>query len=123
MKKLFLSLIIGAVASTAYSQDVQGEFMKVSGDQVLVDGSKYCYQIRKGHARRDNVEWTTFCGGFTNFFYEKGYQYTMYVEKYDPSADSIRVIKTIARDNSEEYFRLKKLREKQQASQSKKSGK
>lgn len=118
MKKLILTVLAGLTATFAFSED--GEFMKVSGDQILVDGSKYCYQIRKGHARRDNAEWTTYCGGFTNFFYEKGYQYTMFVEKYDPSADSIRVIKTIARDNSEEYFRLQKLREKQKAAQAKK---
>ncbi len=118
MKRILLSVILGAVSLSAFPDE--GEFMKVSGDQVLVDGSKYCYQIRKGHARRDNVDWTTFCGGFSNFFYEKGYQYTMFVEKYDPEADTIRVIKTIARDNSEEYFRLQKLREKQKASAAKK---
>lgn len=121
MKKLMLTLMLGLATTSVFSED--GEFMKVSGDQILVDGSKYCYQIRKGHARRDNAEWTTYCGGFTNFFYEKGYQYTMFVEKYDPQADSIRVIKTIARDNSEEYFRLQKLRKNKQAAQAKKSGK
>ncbi|MBO7608120.1 MAG: hypothetical protein J6T28_10975 [Paludibacteraceae bacterium] len=113
MKKILLSVILGAVSLSAFPEE--GEFMKVAGDKILVDGSKRCYQIRKGHARRDMTEWTPYCGEFSNFYYVEGYQYTMFVEKYDPQADTIRVIKTVARDNSEEYFRLQKLREKQKA--------
>ena len=36
----------------------------------------------------------------------------MHVEKYDPQADTIRVIKAIARDNSAAYMKQLELRKK-----------
>lgn len=111
MKKLILSLMMIFMSLSGHCQ----EFMKVSGEKVLTEDNQRCYQIRKGYSRKDNSPWEPFCGGFSNFYYESGYEYTMHVDKYDPKADTIHVIKTIGRDNSDAYRRrqemLKKARE------------
>ena len=109
MKRLVLAIILGSLAFSAYPQNEI--YMKVSADQII-EGSKRCYQIKRGYARRDKTPWEPFCGEFTNFYYEPGYEYTMHVEKYDPQADTIRVIKAIARDNSAAYMKQLELRKK-----------
>jgi hypothetical protein len=38
----------------------------------------------------------------------------MYVEKFDPTLDTITVIKTIARDNSDTYRKQQKAREERE---------
>ncbi len=121
MKKILLAIFLGSFLYPAYS----AEYMKVSPERI-VDGAQRCYKIKKGYARRDKSEWVTFCGEFDNFYYEQGYEYTIYVEKYDPSAEVIHVIKTIARDNSEAYMKqleLKKKREERAAAAAAAQGK
>lgn len=107
MKKLILALFLGAFLYPTFS----AEYMKVSPERI-VDGANRCYKIKPGYSRKDKSEWVNFCGDFTNFYYVQGYEYTIYVEKYDPSLDSIRVIKTIARDNSEAYMKQLELKKK-----------
>lgn len=55
--------------------------MKVSAEKVLTEDNRRCYQIRRGYSRKDKTPWEPFCGGFSNFYYENGYEYTMHVEK------------------------------------------
>ena len=88
------------------------EFMKVSAEKVLTEDNQRCYQIRRGYSRKDKTQWEPFCGGFRNFYYESGYEYTMHVEKYDPTLDTIVVIKTIGRDNSDSYRKQQEMKRK-----------
>ena len=108
MKKIILSLVFGSYALSA----IPSEFMKVSGELVLTDDMRRCHQIRRGYSRKDKSPWEPFCGKFKNFYYESGYEYTMHVEKYDPQADTIYVIKTIGRDNSDSYRKQQELKKK-----------
>ncbi len=78
------------------AQNSEWEWMIVGDQKIKVD-DKRCYLIRKVISRKDAVKWEVFCGGFTNFYYEEGYPYKLYVEKYDPQADTINVIKTYYR--------------------------
>ena len=78
------------------AQNSEWEWMTVGNQKIKVD-DKRCYLIRKGISRKDTAKWEVFCGGFTNFYYEEGYPYKLYVEKYDPQADTINVIKTYYR--------------------------
>ena len=107
MKKILLAVFLSAFLYPVNS----AEYMKVSPERVVNDAQR-CYKIKKGYARRDKSEWEPFCGEFDNFYYEQGYEYTIYVDKYNPSADTIHVIKTIARDNSEAYMKQLELKKK-----------
>ena len=86
------------------AQNSEWEWMTVGNQKIKVD-DKRCYLIRKGISRKDTAKWEVFCGGFTNFYYEEGYPYKLYVEKYDPQADTINVIKSFCRDGSGFYIR------------------
>ena len=115
MKKIIAAILLGSFALNVFP----AEYMKVSPERI-VDGTQRCYKIKKGYSRRDKSEWVPFCGEFDNFYYEQGYEYTIYVQKYDPSADTIHVVKTIARDDSEAYMKqleLRKKREERKAAQ------
>lgn len=93
-----LILVITTLCGVANicAQNSEWEWMIVGDQKIKVD-DKRCYLIRKVISRKDAVKWEVFCGGFTNFYYEEGYPYTLYVEKYDPQADTINVIKTYYR--------------------------
>ena len=121
MKKILLALFLVALAFDV----TPNEYMKVSPERPVVDGQRV-YMVRKGYSRRDKIEWEPFKGEFTNFYYEQGYEYTIYVQEYNTSLDSIRVVKTIARDNSEAYMKqleLKKKREARAAAKAAEAGK
>ena len=121
MKKILLALFLVALAFDV----TPAEYMKVSPDRPVVDGQRV-YMVRKGYSRRDKIDWVPFKGDFTNFYYEQGYEYTIYVQEYNPSLDSIVVIKTIVRDNSEAYMKqleLKKKREARAAAKAAEAGK
>lgn len=107
MKKLLIALFMGSFLFPAYS----AEYMKVS-PELVVDGAQRCYKVKKGYSRKDKTEWVNFCGEFDNFYYEQGYEYTIYVEEFNPSLPVIKVIKTIARDNSEAYMKMVELKKK-----------
>ena len=110
MKKILLALFLVALAFDV----TPNEYMKVSPERPVVDGQRV-YMVRKGYSRRDKIEWEPFKGEFTNFYYEQGYVYTIYVQEYNTSLDSIRVVKTIARDNSEAYMKQLELKKKREA--------
>lgn len=103
MKKIFIAtlMLFGILPSFA------DEYMKVGDKLVITEDYQRCYQIRPGYSRKDNSPWVPYCGKINNFHYEEGYEYTIYVDKYDPQAQEISVIKTLARDNSVYYKRLK----------------
>ena len=103
MKKIIFS-ILAAMSILPVSAD---EYMKVADKLVITEDYQRCYQIRPGYSRKDNDPWVNYCGKINNFHYEEGYEYTIYVDKYDPQAEEITVIKTLARDNSVYYKRLK----------------
>ncbi len=86
-------------AASGFAHSSEGEFMQVAAERVTVD-DKRCYLIKKGYSRKDTTKWEPFCGEFSNPYYEEGYPYKLYVEKYDPHADTIHVIKTIGRDSN-----------------------
>lgn len=108
MKRIILGLLFGSFALSA----APAEFMKVSGELVLTDDMQRCYQIRRGYSRKDKSPWEPYCGKFQNFYYEAGYEYTMHVQEYNPKADTIYVIKTIGRDNSDSYRKQQELKKR-----------
>ena len=102
-----LILVITTLCGVANicAQNSEWEWMTVGDQKIKVD-DKRCYLIRKGISRKDTAKWEVFCGGFINFYYEEGYPYKLYVEKYDPQADTINVIKTYCRDGfSYSYYK------------------
>ena len=109
-------------ATSGFAQSSEGEYMQVADHRVMVD-DKRCYLIKK-YIRKDTTKWEPFCGEFSNFYYEEGYPYklyVLYVEKYDPHADTIHVIKTIGRDSSDPYMKQKELRRKKAKRDSRKA--
>ena len=109
MKKIIMAALTCLCSISGINSQ---EFMKVSAEKVLTEDNQRCYQIRRGYSRKDNTQWEPFCGGFRNFYYESGYEYTMHVEKYDPTLDTIVVIKTIGRDNSDSYRKQQEMKRK-----------
>ena len=101
MKHSILTIFVFATlllsVANICAQNSEWEWMTVGDQKIKVD-DKRCYLIRKGISRKDTAKWEVFCGGFTNFYYEEGYPYKLYVEKYDPQADTINVIKTYCRN-------------------------
>lgn len=114
----FTTLLLSTVSG--FAQNLEGEFMQVAAERVTVD-DKRCYLIKKRYSRKDTIKWDPFCGEFSNFYYEEGYPYKLYVEKYDPHADTIHVIKTIGRDSSDPYMKQKELRRKKAKRDSRKA--
>ena len=108
LKTILLATLLLSTAS-GFAQNLEGEFMQVAAERVTVD-DKRCYLIKKGLSRKDTTKWEPFCGEFSNFYYEEGYPYQTYVEKYDPHADTIHVIKTIGH-SSEAYWSFKEQNE------------
>ena len=115
LKTILLTTLLLSTAS-GFAQNLEGEFMQVADHRVTVD-DKRCYLIKK-LGRKDTTKWEPFCGEFSNFYYEEGYPYKIYVEKYDPQADTIHVIKTIGRDGSEAYWKQNELRRRKAKSDS-----
>ena len=109
MKKIIMAALTCLCSISGINSQ---EFMKVSAEKVLTEDNQRCYQIRRGYSRKDKTQWEPFCGGFRNFYYESGYEYTMHVEKYDPTLDTIVVIKTIGRDNSDSYRKQQEMKRK-----------
>lgn len=107
-------------ATSGFAQSSEGEYMQVADHRVMVD-DKRCYLIKKGLSRKDTTKWEPFCGEFSNFYYEEGYPYKIYVEKYDPHADTIHVIKGIYRDSSDPYMKQIELRRKKAKRDSRKA--
>ena len=114
----FTTLLLSTVSG--FAQNLEGEFMQVAAERVTVD-DKRCYLIKKGYSRKDTTKWEPFCGEFSNPYYEEGYPYKLYVEKYDPHADTIHVIKTFGRDGSEAYWKQNELRRKKAKRDSRKA--
>ena len=109
LKPLLTFLLLLSIASLGYAQDDQGQYMKVHPYKVKINDS-LCYQVKKGYSRRDPAAWEPFCGVLDNFYFWEGYEYTVYVKKYDPEADSMFVTKTIASsDVREDVFQEKLL--------------
>ncbi|MCR5497318.1 MAG: DUF4377 domain-containing protein [Paludibacteraceae bacterium] len=122
MKHILNIILLFTLLSTAsgFAQSSEGEYMQVAAERVTVD-DKRCYLIKKGLSRKDTTKWEPFCGEFSNFYYEEGYPYMLYVEKYDPHVDTIHVIKTIGRDSSDPYMKQKELRRKKAKRDSRKA--
>lgn len=99
MKSLLLALFFAIFALSVEAQ----QFMKVSPDLIITEDNQRCFLVKPGYSRSDTAKWEPYCGKFVNFFYEQGYEYTLRVDKYDPQARIIKVIKIIGRDNSESY--------------------
>ena len=106
---ILLSTLLSAACGLA--QNPEGEFMRVADHQVLVY-DKLGYLVKKGYSRKDTTNWEPFCGEFTNFYYIEGCQRTMFVEKYDPQADTIHVIKVVTRDSFDPVTEQIELRRK-----------
>ena len=115
LKTILLATLLLSTAS-GFAKNLKGEFMQVADHRVTVD-DKRCYLIKK-LGRKDTTKWELFCGEFSNFYYEEGYPYQTYVEKYDPQADTIHVIKTFGRDGSEAYWKQNELRRRKAKSDS-----
>lgn len=81
--------------STERTGSASGECMKVAPYRVKVN-DKLCYMVKKGYSRRNKDKWNLYCGEISNFYYRDGYDYALYVDKYDISSDTILNIKTLA---------------------------
>ena len=81
--------------STERTGSASGEYMKVAPYRVKVN-DKLCYMIKKGYSRKNKDKWDLYCGEISNFYHQDGYDYVLYVDKYDISSDTILDIKTIA---------------------------
>lgn len=81
--------------STERTGFASGEYMKVAPYRVKVN-DKLCYMVKKGYSRWHNDKWELYCGVISNFYYQDGYDYALYVDKYDISSDTILNIKTLA---------------------------
>ena len=115
LKTILLTTLLLSTAS-GFAQSSEGEYMQVADHRVTVD-DKRCYLIKK-LGRKDTTKGEPFCGEFSNFYYEEGYPYKIYVEKYDPQADTIHVIKTIGRDSSDPFKKQNELRRRKAKSDS-----
>lgn len=93
LKTLATFLLLLSIASLGYAQDDQSQYIKIHPYKVKINDS-LCYQVREGNNKR--IIWEPFCGQFRNFVYREGYEYTVYVKKYDPEADSMFVTQTMA---------------------------
>ena len=118
LKPLLTFLLLLSIASLGYAQDDQGQYMKVHPYKVKINDS-LCYQVRGGNNKR--IIWEPFCGQFRNFVYREGYEYTVYVKKYDPEADSMFVTKAIASsdvrvDVSQEILLDRRMKQKAKSS-------
>lgn len=93
LKTLLTSLLILFAVIPGFSRDKEPQYIKIHPFKVKINDS-LCYQVREGNNKR--IVWEPFCGQFRNFVYREGYEYTVYVRKYDPEADSMFVTKAIA---------------------------
>ena len=103
LKTILLATLLLSTAS-GFAKNLKGEFMQVAAERVTVD-DKRCYLIKKGLSRKDTTKWEPFCGEFSNFYYIEGFPREIYVEKYDPHADTIHVIQGVYRECSDDYFK------------------
>ena len=93
LKTLLTSLLILFAVIPGFSRDKEPQYIKIHPYKVRINDS-LCYQVREGDNQR--IVWEPFCGQFRNFVYREGYEYTVYVKKYDPEADSMFVTQTMA---------------------------
>ncbi|MBO7506567.1 MAG: hypothetical protein J6T67_04215 [Paludibacteraceae bacterium] len=109
LKPLLTSLLIIFAVIPGFSRDNEPQYIRIHPYKVKINDS-LCYQVKKGYSRRDPAAWEPFCGVLDNFYFWEGYEYTVYVKKYDPEADSMFVTKTIASsDVREDVFQEKLL--------------
>lgn len=75
------------------------DYMMIHPCRVEVNDS-LCYLIKKGNGlsakAREKGKWELFCGELANFYYEEGDSPSLVVEKYNPHADTIYVLKTLS---------------------------
>lgn len=75
------------------------DYMMIHPCRVEVNDS-LCYLIKKGNGLsakvREKGKWELFCGEFVNLYYEEGDSPSLVVEKYNPHADTIYVLKTLS---------------------------
>lgn len=83
---------------SSYSQNIRDKYMIVSADKIEVDG-KLCYLVKKGYSFGDTINYVPFCGLIDGLYYEKGFEYTLEIERFDINLDTIRVIRTISSFN------------------------
>ena len=118
LKPLLTFLLLLSIASLGFAQNDQGQYIKIHPFKVKINDS-LCYQVREGNNKR--IIWEPFCGQFRNFVYREGYEYTVYVKKYDPEADSMFVTKAIASsdvrvDVSQEILLNRRMKQKAKSS-------
>lgn len=118
LKTLSTFLLLLSIANLGYAQDDQSQYIKVHPYKVKINDS-LCYQVGEGNNKR--IVWEPFCGQFRNFVYREGYEYTVYVKKYDPEADSMFVTKAIASsdvrvDVSQEILLNRRMKQKAKSS-------
>ncbi len=116
LKTLATFLLLLPIASLGYAQEEQRQFLKIYPYKISVNDS-LCYQVKKGYGRRDTTPWVPFCGVLDNFYFWEGYEREVIVKEYNPHADTMFVIKTLARDSGvqregQEVKRRKEMRKK-----------
>lgn len=78
-------------------------------DRKFKVDDKVCYTVKEGYSRKHKTPLVSFCGEFImrgsgeKLNYDEVYVYTIQVDKFDPQADTIFVLKTIGLDNSQFY--------------------
>ena len=79
--------------------------MRLHSELIKVNDS-LCYQVRKEYSGIDTTAWEPFCGVLDNFYFRSWYEYTLQVEEYNPHADTICVIKTIAQYPKGQFMKI-----------------
>ncbi|MBO7506566.1 MAG: hypothetical protein J6T67_04210 [Paludibacteraceae bacterium] len=104
-KSLLTILQILFTVSLGFAQEKQGEFMRLHSELIKVNDS-LCYQVRKECSGIDTTAWEPFCGVLDNFYFMSWYEYTLQVEEYNPHADTICVVKTIAQYPKGQFMKI-----------------
>ena len=134
LKPLITFLLLLSIANLGFAQEEQRQYMEVYVGNLLRERKDFieeqrqymkvypykisvndslCYQVRKGSSRRDTTSWEPFCGVLDNFYFMEGYERTVIVKECNPHADTMFVIKTLARDAVGHFPQKKDLRKEE----------
>jgi len=119
MRGLFLILFWGffGFSVVAAQEEDQGEFIRVSHEPFYNQRNQLCYRIKYGYDFRDTInKWQPYCGKFENFIYRQGYEYTLWIEKFEPQSGVIRVVRIVSYNNYAAYKKeLELIRKREEA--------
>lgn len=104
MKGLLFAILGGCFVLSAVSC-CEWKYVYVSGERVTTEDHRRCFQVKDAWKRKS--EWQPYCGVVENFDFNEDYRqiYLLRVEKFDPSHDTMKVIKPVASSMSDKRIR------------------